>query len=134
MEKKKAVSILIASSIIWAVVIVGCAMVLRGTEYKDAVNKITFIGVIVHIQLFNTMLLWSRKKKEGYDLKPGATIIASAIIWGTVMIAIGSTLKGTEFKDEVLRIIHYGSISHFLFIWAPLGIMSQKLNKKKEEK
>jgi len=133
MEKKNAVAILIGSALIWTAVIVGCALVLRGTEYKEMVKKITFIGVIIHIPLFNTMLLWGRKKKEGYDFKPAATIIASAIIWGVVMIAAGSVLIGTEFKDEVLRTIQYGAIAHLLFIWAPMGILAQKFNKKKKD-
>ncbi|MCF7794403.1 MAG: hypothetical protein K9N09_10615 [Candidatus Cloacimonetes bacterium] len=97
-------------------------------------NKVTYIGVIVHMQLFNTMLLWGRKKKKGYDFKPGATILASAIIWGAVMIAASSELKGTEFKNEVLKIIQYGTFSHFLFIWAPMGILAAKFNKEKLEK
>jgi len=134
MKKQNAVAILIGSALIWAAVIVGCAFILKGTEFKDAVNKVTFIGVIVHLQLFNTMLLWGRKKKEGYDFKPAATIIASAIIWGAVMIAAGSVLKGTEFKGEVLRTIQYGASAHLLFIWAPMGIISSRIKKEKLEK
>lgn len=133
MEKKNAAALLIGSTMIWAAVIVGCALVLKGTEYKDAVNKVTFIGVIVHIQLFNTLLLWGGEKTKSSILKPGATIIASAIIWGVVMIVASSALKGTELKNEVLRIIHYGTIAHFLLIWAPLGFIAQKAVKGKKE-
>lgn len=135
MDKKKAAALLIASSIIWAVVIISCALALKGTEYKDAVNKVTFIGVIVHMQLFNTMLLWGgEKKNKTAVINPGATIIASAIIWGAVMIAASSVLKGTEFKEEVLKVIRYGTFSHFLFIWAPMGIWVTKLKKENLEK
>lgn len=130
MEKKKAVVILLVSTIIWAAVIVGCANTLRGTEYKDAVNKVTFIGVIVHIQLTNAMLLWSKKEKTGkIDLRPGITIIASSIIWGAVIIAAGSVLKGTEYKADIARIIQSGSAAHLLFVWAPLGIATIKQKK-----
>ena len=135
MEKKKAVAVLLASTIIWAIVLVGSAKVLGGTEYKEAVNRVIFVGIIVHIQLMNMMLLWSKKKKkDSFDFKPGVTIIASAIIWGAVMIASASVLRGTEYKAEIARIIQGGSAAHLLFIWAPIGIATQKYIMKQKKK
>ena len=78
-NKKKAIALLITSTVIWAGVIIGSAVVLKGTEYKEGVSRILYIGVIVHVQLFNMMLLWTKKKKTG---KSGTIIILSAIIWG----------------------------------------------------
>ncbi len=64
------------------------------------------------------------KKQIGYY------IIASAIVWGVVLIACGSVLSGTEYKQEVTNILIGGASFHILFIWAP---MSNKFRKKKEE-
>jgi surface polysaccharide O-acyltransferase-like enzyme len=132
MEKKNAVALLIASTLIWAAVIIGSAAVLKGTEYKEGVSRILFIGVIVHVQLFNIMLIWTGKdkSKEGKaNNRPGLTIILSAIIWGAVMIGTSIVLKGSPFKDEIRRIISGASAAHLLFIWAPIGILFIK-NKK----
>ena len=132
MDKKKGGAILIASTIIWAAVILGSASVLNGTEYKEAVSRILVIGVIVHLQLFNMMLLWARKEKK--TGKPtsyaGVTIILSAIIWGAVMIGTSIVLKGTEFKGEIARIIQGASVAHLLFIWVPIGIAGKKEKEK----
>jgi len=67
-----------------------------------------------------------KKSKVGY------LIIASAIIWGAVMIGTALVLKGTPYKEEVNRIILYGVIFHFLFIWTPLGMLFK--NKKQDRK
>jgi NADH:ubiquinone oxidoreductase subunit 6 (subunit J) len=132
MKKLSGATLLIASTIIWAAVIVGCAAVLRGTEYKEAVTRILYIGVIIHIQLFNMLLLWTRKeKKTGKPVNyAGITIILSAVIWGGVMIASSMVLKGTEYKEDVMKIIQGASSAHLLFIWAPIGIMGNKVMKK----
>ena len=53
MNIKKGGALLIASALIWGAVIIGSAMVLRGTPYRDSVNRILVVGVIVHIQIFN---------------------------------------------------------------------------------
>ncbi len=129
MKKKKAAALLIASTIIWAAVIIGSAVVLRGTIYKENVNMILFIGVIIHIQLFNMVLLWqpsSKQKKGKTEIKHGLIIILSALIWGAVIIGSSIVLKGTEFKDDVGRIIQGASIAHLLFIWVPIGIIYKK--------
>lgn len=130
MKKKKAIALLIASTLIWAAVIVGSAVVLKGTEYKESVTRILYIGVIVHMQLFNIMLLWTKKKKNS---NAGVIIILSAVIWGAVMIGTSIVLKGTPFKDDVARIIQGATAFHLLFIWAPIGIMYKKEKKQIEE-
>jgi hypothetical protein len=61
----------------------------------------------------------------------GAFIIASAIIWGAVIIGCSLKLKGTECYDEISYILSVGALFHLLFIWGPLAIQLKK--KKKEE-
>jgi hypothetical protein len=60
----------------------------------------------------------------------GALIIASAIIWGLVMIACSLKLKGTECYDQISLILIGGVISHLILIWGPMGMIFMK--KKKE--
>lgn len=51
----------------------------------------------------------------------GYTIIASAIVWGVVLIMCGSVLSGTPYKQAVTNILIGGASFHLFFIWAPLG-------------
>jgi hypothetical protein len=133
MEKKNAIAILLVSSIIWVVILVGSAMILRGTEYKEPVNRVIFIGIILHIQLMNMMLLWSNKRKTAKkSSRPGITIIASAIIWGAVLIATALMLKGTEYVSSVSLLIQGGASSHLILVWAPIGIFAKKYKAKLE--
>ncbi|KQC14343.1 MAG: hypothetical protein APR63_05760 [Desulfuromonas sp. SDB] len=53
--------------------------------------------------------------------KAGYLIIASAIIWGLVMVGSAWVLKGTPYKDNVISIITGGVACHFIIIWLPLG-------------
>ena len=76
--KKKKIALMIASTIIWAAVIIGSAVVLKGTAYKENVNRILYIGVIIHILLFNLVFLWlpsSQQKKGKVVISPGLFII-----------------------------------------------------------
>lgn len=50
--------------------------------------------------------------------KNAAVIIASAIIWGVVLIAVASALKGTEYSAEVRNIISAGAGIHLLMLGA----------------
>ncbi|MCD4729133.1 MAG: hypothetical protein K8R74_00925 [Bacteroidales bacterium] len=59
----------------------------------------------------------------------GYLIIASAIIWGAVIVGCSYKLKGTECYEAISNILFAGVIMHFLLIWAPLG---SQLRKKKE--
>ena len=62
----------------------------------------------------------------------GLFIIASAIIWGAVIIGCSLKLKGTEGYAKISNILHAGAGIHLLFIWGPLAILYVK--EKKEEK
>jgi hypothetical protein len=63
----------------------------------------------------------------------GALIIASAIIWGAVIVGSASTLKGTECYSEIQNILFGGIVSHLILIWGPLGILLKKLKGNKSE-
>ena len=67
-----------------------------------------------------------KKSKIGY------LIIASAIIWGAVIIGCAIVLKGTPYKEDVNRIIYGGTIVHLLFIWGPLWAMFKDKKQDKE--
>jgi len=56
----------------------------------------------------------------------GYFIIASAIIWGAVIIACAIILKGTIYKDDITYVIYAGTFIHLFFIWAPLAIQFKK--------
>ena len=67
-----------------------------------------------------------RKKKS-----IGFYIIASAIIWGAVIIGCSLKLKGTECYDEISNILIAGAGFHLLFLWGPLANQFRKI--KREE-
>ena len=50
----------------------------------------------------------------------GAFIIASAIIWGAVILGCSSALKGTECYSEIQNILAAGAGIHLILIWGPL--------------
>ncbi len=56
----------------------------------------------------------------------GVFIIASAIIWGLVIIACSSALKGTECYDQIQNILVGAAAAHMLFIWSPLALLFKK--------
>ncbi|MFC1501870.1 hypothetical protein ACFL6A_00490 [bacterium] len=68
-----------------------------------------------------------KKSKIGYF------IIASAIVWGAVILGCALKLKGTPYYDEISPILTGGTIFHLLFIWGPLGILSRKNKEEKSE-
>jgi len=61
----------------------------------------------------------------------GYLIIASAIIWGAVIVGCALVLRGTPDSEPVRNILIGGVIAHLLFIWAPLG--KRFRDKQKEE-
>jgi len=61
----------------------------------------------------------------------GYFIIASAIIWGLVIIFCSLKLKGTGCYDEISNILIFGFFAHLLFIWGPMVAMFKKLKKEK---
>ncbi len=68
------------------------------------------------------------KKKKSI----GFFIIASAIVWGAVILGCSLKLKGTGCYDEISNILIVGSTFHLLFIWGPLAaIQFSKIKKEK---
>ena len=65
--------------------------------------------------------------------KIGYFIIASAIVWGAVIIACASALKGTPYKADINNILIGGSTIHLLFIWGPLGALFRTQKEKPEK-
>ena len=61
----------------------------------------------------------------------GFYTIASAIIWGAVIIGCSLILKGTECYDEIFYILVGGAGFHFVLLSVPLAIQFRKI--KKEE-
>jgi len=61
--------------------------------------------------------------------KIGYFIIASAIVWGVVIIGCALVLKGTPYKSQVTNILVGGSSFHLLFIWVPLIALFRKKSK-----
>jgi len=53
-------------------------------------------------------------KKTAFTL--GSLIIASAIIWGIVIIACSFALKGTECYNEIQNILVGGTFAHIILI------------------
>jgi hypothetical protein len=67
MNKKKRTigALIIGSAIIWAAVIVGCSLALKGTECYDQIQNILVGGVLAHIILiWGPMALLFKKMKE----------------------------------------------------------------------
>jgi hypothetical protein len=67
------------------------------------------------------------KKKKSI----GLFIIASAIIWGAMIIGCSLKLKDTGCFDQISYILSAGFIFHLLFVWGPIAIQFKKM--KKEE-
>ena len=62
----------------------------------------------------------------------GAFIMASAIIWGAVIMGCSYALKGTECYQEIQNILAGGASAHIILIWGPLSLLL--LLKKTKEK
>jgi hypothetical protein len=63
----------------------------------------------------------------------GAFIIASAIIWGAVIVGSSYALKDSECYDSIQNILVGGVISHLILVWGPLVLLSKKLKENKLE-
>jgi len=61
----------------------------------------------------------------------GAFIIASAIIWGVVIVGSSYALKGTECYDKIQNILVGGVLSHIILIWGPLALLFKKTKERK---
>jgi hypothetical protein len=49
MKKSKTGFLIIASAIVWAAVIFGCATVLKDSPHKDEINRIIIGGMLFHL-------------------------------------------------------------------------------------
>jgi len=56
----------------------------------------------------------------------GAFTIASAIIWGAVIVGCSAVLRGTECYDEIQNILIGGVLTHIILIWGPLALLFKK--------
>lgn len=71
-----------------------------------------------------TLTLYFKNNKEILIMKQksiGYYLIASAVIWGAVIVGCAFKLKGTACYDEISLILYGGVVCHLLLIWAPLG-------------
>ena len=66
--------------------------------------------------------------------KNGYLILASAIVWGAVLIGCSIVLKGTPYKEKINLLLIGGLLFHLFIIWVPLGNQSRKNNKENLEK
>jgi len=63
----------------------------------------------------------------------GAFIIASAIIWGAVIVGSSFALKGTECYEKIQNILVGGVLVHIILIWGPLALLFKKVKDDKPE-
>jgi len=59
----------------------------------------------------------------------GILIIASAIIWGLVIVGCSLKLSGTECYNEIQNVLVGGMFTHMILIWGPMGIAAAKAKK-----
>ena len=64
-------------------------------------------------------------KKSAANL--GMIIIASAIIWGAIILACAFELKGTPFKDRIIQYLSLGFITHMIIIWGAIFALLKKI-------
>ena len=57
----------------------------------------------------------------------GALIIASAIIWGAVIVGSSLALKGTDCYSSIQNILYGGVVTHLILIWGPMGMLFMRL-------
>jgi len=60
----------------------------------------------------------------------GTFILASAIIWGAVIIGCSYVLKGTECYSKIQNILVGGVLSHIILIWGPVALLFKKIKEK----
>jgi hypothetical protein len=66
MKKSKTGFLIIANAIVWAAVILGCAMVLKDSSYKNEINRIIVGGMLFHL-LFIWAPLGSELRKRNKE-------------------------------------------------------------------
>ena len=73
MKKIKIRHLTIASAIIWAAVILGCAIVLKGTPYKDDIFYILLTGAVFHL-----LFIWIPLGKQFRKLKRAIKVLKNS--------------------------------------------------------
>ena len=63
----------------------------------------------------------------------GAFIIASAIVWGAVMVGSSLALKGTECYGQIQNILVGGFLCHLILIWGPMTLLFRKTVNKSDD-
>ncbi len=63
----------------------------------------------------------------------GAFMIASAIIWGAVILGCSYALKGTACYEKIQNILVGGVMGHIILLWGPLALMISKHQKKQKK-
>ena len=67
-------------------------------------------------------------EKKSFSI--GWYIIASAIVWGIVMLACAFALRGTDGYMKIQLFLGMGASVHLIVIWVPLAAQLKKqLNK-----
>ncbi len=56
----------------------------------------------------------------------GVLLVASAIIWGAVIVGCSYALRGTECYDNIQNILVGGVVTHLILVWAPLALAFKK--------
>ena len=56
----------------------------------------------------------------------GSFVIASATIWGFVIVGCSVALKGTECYSKIQNILVGGVLAHIILIWGPLALLFNK--------
>lgn len=61
----------------------------------------------------------------------GFYIIASALVWGAVIIGCSLKLKGTSCYDQISNILIGGSAIHLIVIWPLVGNLLKNIQDEK---
>ncbi len=64
MKTKIFATLIIASAIIWAAVIIGSSMTLKGTECYSSIQNILVGGTLAHFAIIIAVFAWSKKKER----------------------------------------------------------------------
>ena len=73
------------------------------------------------------------KKQPGLTAIMGTLVIASALIWGLVIIGTSIALKGTECYDKIQNYLVGGVVMHMILIGGMFPLIKKLKNEKKEE-
>ncbi len=80
----------------------------------------------------NTVLhLFRKGVRTLKNVSIGYCIIASALVWGAVIIGCSLKLKGTECYEQISNILIAGSAIHLIVIWPIAGKLIRKMQTEK---